>query len=131
MPESDVRGRSHDSLALSNEDVAEAHSQAADGMKDRFYSMSSPIETERKDYYLELESAQRGDVNITGWLAWFLGCLDRAIDGADVALAVVLNKAKLWERINPRPVNERQRISPSVLPTRHFATYRNCWLAAS
>jgi Fic family protein len=90
--------------------IADMALARADGMKDRFYSMSSQIETERKDYYLELESAQRGDVDITNWLAWFLGCLDRAIDGADQALAAVLSKAKLWERINRRPVNERQRL---------------------
>ncbi len=81
----------------------------ADGTKDRFYSMSSQIEAERKSYYLELESAQRGDVNITGWIDWFLGCLDRAIGGADQTLGVVLAKARMWQRINPRPVNERQR----------------------
>ena len=82
----------------------------ADGTKDRFYSMSSQIEAERKNYYLKLESAQRGDVDLTGWLEWFLGCLDRAIGGADQTLAAVLNKARLWQRINRRPVNERQRL---------------------
>ncbi len=58
--------------------------------------MSSQIAAERKDYYLQLESAQRGDTDITGWLVWFLACLDRALDGADEALAGVMNKAKLW-----------------------------------
>ncbi|MEX2170717.1 MAG: Fic family protein [Pirellulales bacterium] len=82
----------------------------ADGTKDRFYSMSSQIEAERKEYYQTLETAQRGDVNITRWLAWFLECLDRAIDGAEDGLAAVLNKAKLWQRINLRPVNDRQRL---------------------
>ena len=81
----------------------------ADGTKDRFYSMSSQIEAERKEYYLRLEAAQRGDVDITSWLAWFLGCLDRAIGDADTTLAAVLHKAKLWQRINRRPVNDRQR----------------------
>jgi len=90
--------------------IADMALARADGMKDRFYSMSSQIEIERKDYYLELESAQHADVDITSWLAWFLGCLDRAIHGADQALAAVLNKAKLWERINRRPVIERQRL---------------------
>jgi Fic family protein len=82
----------------------------ADGTKNRFYSMSSQIEAERKDYYLELEMAQRGDVEITNWLEWFLGCLGRAIDGAGKLLDAVLHKAALWQRINRRPVNERQRV---------------------
>lgn len=81
----------------------------ADGVDDRFYSLSSQIELERKEYYFQLESAQRGGLDITGWLHWFLGCLDRAIAGADSTLAVVLHKAKLWQRVNLRPVNERQR----------------------
>jgi Fic family protein len=49
-------------------------------------------------------------VNITRWLEWLLGCLDRAIQGAEQILAAVLNKAKLWKRINRRPVNDRQRL---------------------
>jgi len=81
----------------------------ADGTGHRFYSLSSQIEAERKDYYLQLESAQRGDLEITRWLTWFLGCLDRAIGNADKMLAAVLHKAKLWQRINLRPVNNRQR----------------------
>lgn len=89
--------------------IADMALARADGTKDRFYSMSSQIEAERKDYYLRLEAAQRGDVDITRWLAWFLGCLDRAIEGADGTLAAVLNKARMWQRINQRPVNDRQR----------------------
>ncbi len=90
--------------------IADMALARADGTKDRFYSMSSQIETERKNYYRMLESAQRGGVNITGWLEWFLGCLDRAIGGADQTLGAVLNKARLWQRIDRRPVNERQRL---------------------
>jgi Fic family protein len=80
----------------------------ADGTKDRFYSLSSQIEAERKEYYLQLEAAQRGDLDITRWLTWFLGCLDRAIGNAEKTLAAVLRKAKLWQRINRSPVNNRQ-----------------------
>ncbi len=89
--------------------IADLALARADGTKERFYSMSSQIEAERKDYYLELEKAQRGDVNVTRWLSWFLGCLGRAIDGAEQTFAAVLYKAKLWQRINRRPVNDRQR----------------------
>jgi len=81
----------------------------ADGTNDRFYSLSSQIEAERKEYYLQLEAAQRGDLDITRWLTWFLGCLDRATGNAEQMLAAVLHKAKLWQRINRRPVNDRQR----------------------
>ncbi len=89
--------------------IADMALSQADATKDRFYSMSSGIEAERKEYYLQLESAQRGGLDITEWLAWFLKCLDRTIEDADKTLRSVLHKAKLWQRINPRPVNDRQR----------------------
>lgn len=81
----------------------------AEGMAERFYSMSAQIETERKEYYLRLERCQRGDLDITVWLEWFLECLGRAVDGAEESLATVLHKTKVWEQINQSPVNERQR----------------------
>ncbi|MFV2073913.1 MAG: Fic family protein [Thermoanaerobaculales bacterium] len=81
----------------------------ADGTKDRFFSLSSQIEAERTEYYLQLEAAQRGDLDITRWLTWFLSCLDDAIGNAETSLAAVLHKAKLWQRINRHPVNNRQR----------------------
>jgi Fic family protein len=90
--------------------IADMALARADGTKDRFYSMSSQILAERKDYYRELEGAQRGSLDITRWLEWFLGCLGRAIDGADKALASVLHKASLWQAINRRAVNSRQQL---------------------
>jgi Fic family protein len=90
--------------------IADMALARADGTPDRFYSMSAQIEAERKEYYRELEAAQRGEQDITRWLDWFLGCLGRAIDGADASLGAVLHKAKLWQRINRRPVNDRQRL---------------------
>jgi len=90
--------------------IADMALARADGTKERFYSMSSQIEKERNDYYLRLEAAQRGGLDITPWLVWFLECLDRAIAAADTTLAIVLHKAQLWQRINRRPVNVRQRI---------------------
>lgn len=89
--------------------VAEMALSRADQTKERFYSMSSGIEAQRKEYYLQLESAQGSNLDITAWLAWFLDCLDHTIDDADKSLGSVLEKAKLWQKINPRPVNERQR----------------------
>lgn len=89
--------------------IADLALARADGTGERFYSMSSQIEIERKEYYLQLERGQRGDLDLTDWLEWFLGCLGRAIQGSDETLSVVLRKAKVWERVNQTPVNERQR----------------------
>ena len=75
----------------------------------RFYSMSAQIRQERKAYYEILEATQKGDLDITAWLTWFLACLSRAFDGAESILADVLRKARFWERHAGDPLNDRQR----------------------
>lgn len=82
----------------------------ADGSPDRFYSLSSQIETERKQYYDQLAAQQRATPDITAWLSWFLACLGRAISNAETTLGNVLFKARLWDLINQQPVNDRQRL---------------------
>jgi Fic family protein len=89
--------------------IADMALARADGAKERFYSMSAKIEAERKDYYLNLEQSQRGTLDVTSWMEWFLGCLERAIAGADETLSKVLRKARIWDRVNQGLVNERQR----------------------
>lgn len=74
----------------------------------RFYSLSAQIQRERKDYYEMLERTQKGTLDVSDWLAWFLGCLLRAIEGADTTLAAVLTKARFWQRWAGTPMNERQ-----------------------
>jgi len=71
--------------------------------------MSAQIRVERKAYYDMLERAQKGDLDITPWLLWFIGCLDRAFDGAETILASVMRKARFWESVAGQPLNERQR----------------------
>lgn len=75
----------------------------------RFYSMSAQIRQERKMYYDMLERTQRDGLDITPWLRWFLGCLGRAIDGAETLLARVLIKARFWKNLGSARVNDRQR----------------------
>jgi Fic family protein len=75
----------------------------------RFYSMSAQIRKERNAYYKILETTQKGDLDITPWLEWFLDCLNRAFDGAETTLAAVLHKARFWERQAGTPLNDRQR----------------------
>jgi len=75
----------------------------------RFYSMSAQIRLERNAYYDMLEKTQKDGLDITTWLEWFLGCLDRAIDGAENILAGIFHKAHFWEAHTQKPFNERQR----------------------
>ena len=82
----------------------------AEGSAGRFVSMSAQILAERAAYYDALEAAQRGGPDITGWMAWFLGCLDRAAGRSEQTVASVLRKARVWRRANAAGVvNDRQR----------------------
>ena len=89
--------------------IADMALARADRTKNRFYSMSSQIEAERREYYEQLEAQQRGSLDVTTWLSWFLACLDRALTRADDTLTAVTIKARTWEAINRKPINDRQR----------------------
>lgn len=80
----------------------------ADGVSQRYYSMSSQIRIERKAYYRQLEFSQKGTLDITDWLEWFLTCLFEALSSSDVILAKVLFKHKFWTKWVKTPINERQ-----------------------
>lgn len=102
-PFEDGNGR----IARAIADMALARSERS---SQRFYSMSAQIRLERKTYYDRLEATQKGDLDITAWLEWFLACLSRAIDGADETLASILYKAKFWQRHRSEEFNSRQRL---------------------
>jgi Fic family protein len=75
----------------------------------RFYSMSAQIRQERDAYYDVLEQTQKGSMDVTPWMEWFLGCLGRAIEGAQTTLGSVLAKARFWQAHKDIPLNDRQR----------------------
>lgn len=97
----------------------------ADDTPERFYSMSSQIEEERKNYYDQLEKQQRSTPDITSWLSWFLDCLGRAIANAKATLGNVLFKAQLWDKINKKSVNDRQRQIINRMLEDNFEGYMN------
>ena len=74
----------------------------------RFYSLSAQIQREREEYYDRLEATQKGDLDVTAWLEWFLGCLLRAIQSSNKTLAQVLAKARFWQHWAGMPLNDRQ-----------------------
>src|SRR5688572_433827 len=101
-PFDDGNGR----IARAIADMALARS---DDSAQRFYSMSAQVRRERNAYYDMLEATQKGELDITIWLDWFLQCLDRAFDGAEETLANVLRKAEFWKKHAAIPLNDRQR----------------------
>lgn len=80
----------------------------AEQSSQRFYSLSAQIQRERLAYYTLLEATQKGSLDVTAWLSWFLACLLRAITAADAMLSVVLNKSRFWQRWAAKPFNPRQ-----------------------
>jgi len=80
----------------------------ADGSPQRFYSLSARIQRERKAYYEVLERTQKGDLDVTEWLSWFLASLQRALDDAQHMLDAVLKKARFWQHWAATTLNPRQ-----------------------
>jgi Fic family protein len=101
-PFEDGNGR----IARAIADMALARSENS---AQRFYSMSAQIRSERDAYYNILEETQKGGLDITAWLHWFLDCLDRAFDRAETILGAVLSKASFWKAHAGTTFNERQR----------------------
>jgi Fic family protein len=101
-PFADGNGR----IARAVADMALARSEKS---PQRFYSVSSQIRQERNDYYDVLERTQKGTLDVTMWLEWFLGCFDRAVESAQKTLESTLRKARFWETHARQELNERQR----------------------
>ncbi len=100
-PLEDGNGRTARALA----DMLLARAEAS---PHRFYSMSSQIQREHKSYYDILEKTQKGTLDITSWMAWFLDNLERAIEGSEEISAKVLQKARFWSDNANQKFNERQ-----------------------
>jgi len=86
-----------------------------DGGTVRFHSLSAAILSDRKEYYRVLETTQRGDMDVTPWLEWFLGCLGRALDRAEETIGGVLRRHTFWQRHAATAFNDRQRKILSML----------------
>jgi len=81
----------------------------SDNSTQRFYSMSAQIRIERKQYYEILEKTQKGNLDTTEWLKWFLSCLINALKSTDKTLTRVLSKADFWTKHSKTIINERQK----------------------
>ena len=81
----------------------------SDGLPQRFYSMSTQIQKDRKSYYDVLEKTQKGNLDITEWIYWFLNTLQRAIINSEETLTLVIRKHKFWNTYGSLIKNERQK----------------------
>jgi Fic family protein len=87
----------------------------SDGTGKRFYSMSAQIQREKESYYAILEETQKGTLDVTGWLLWFLDCLSYAIKASASTVDSVLIKARFWQEAAKYTITETQRKMLSLL----------------
>ncbi len=80
-----------------------------EGKEYRLYSMSAQISAERNRYYDVLELNQKGGLEITDWLLWFLGCLERSIQRSEAEVQHALQKSRFWQHYLELTFNERQK----------------------
>ena len=90
--------------------IADLRLARSEQSSQRFYSMSAQIRQERSEYYDILERVQKGTLDVTLWMEWFLACLGRAIVGAQTTLTAVLRKARFWQTVRDVAINDRQRL---------------------
>lgn len=89
--------------------IADMQLARADKSSQRFYSMSAQIRKERKAYYTILEKTQKSTLDITGWLEWFLNCINHALAETENTLSDILRRAHFWKMHIDSHFNERQR----------------------
>ena len=101
-PYEDGNGR----LARALTDMALSQDES---IKVRYYSLSSEIMRERKDYYKVLEEVQSCRVEPTAWYLWFLRQLTVSIKNSEKIIASVYMKAEFWNKNREVVLNARQK----------------------
>lgn len=101
-PFEDGNGR----IARALTDMAMAQDEAS---APRGYSLSAQMRGERREYYDALEAAQKGGLDITEWLLWFLGCFTRALDRSEAHIEQASLVQRFWRRLEGASLNPRQR----------------------
>lgn len=102
--------------------IAERCLAEAENTNLRLFSLSTVLEHNRNEYYQQLENHQRGDMNLTDWIIWFLGCVEQAAHNAKVEFERVLERTRFWQNHQQTEFNTRQRkLLKRMLETADFA----------
>lgn len=89
--------------------IADMALSQADNSTMRYFSISRQINKEKREYNNMLEHCQKGSCDITAWIHWYLGCMLRAISGAEDMLSSILDKAIFWQNHSQTTMNDRQK----------------------
>lgn len=90
--------------------IADTLLARADGTSERYYSMSSQLLLERKQYYAMLQQEQHSSGDITAWISWFLDCLYHALLATQSTMKGIMRKTAFWQMHENTALNERQRV---------------------
>jgi Fic family protein len=82
----------------------------SDKSNQRYFSLSAQIRLERKHYYEILEKTQKGNLDLTDWIKWFLNCLINSLNSTQKTLETILAKAKFWTAHANTALNQRQKM---------------------
>jgi len=100
--------------------IADMQLSKAERIHQRFYSMSAQIERQKSEYYDILEQSQKGSLDVTEWLEWYLACMSNAIESSEEILSKVLLKAKFWKDYASTIINKRQQMMINKLLDNFF-----------
>ena len=89
--------------------IADMALSQADNSSLRYFSISRQINKEKRKYNDILERCQKGSVDITAWIDWYLDCMIRAIESAEEMLSSILNKAIFWQSHSQDVISDRQK----------------------
>lgn len=95
--------------------ISDLYLASSDNIHLRFYSMSTQIYRDKKEYYQILERTQKGDLDITPWIKWFLNCLYSGMKHSHIVLDKVLSKSVFWSKLQMVDLNSRQRKIINIL----------------
>ena len=94
--------------------IADMALSQADNSTMRYFSMSRQINKEKRHYNKILEYRQKGGLDITEWIAWYLDCMMRAIKESELMLTSILNKAVFWQQHAAVVMTDRQKSTLNV-----------------
>ena len=75
----------------------------------RCYSLSSQISHDRNAYYKILETSQKGSVEITDWIIWFLETYTKALSSSEAIVEKTLLINSFWKIHAQTDLNPRQK----------------------
>ncbi len=75
----------------------------------RFYSMSAQIQKQKNEYYKILEATQKGMLDVTNWIKWFLETMLQALETSETMVSKIIVKAERWMEFNKFTLDENQK----------------------